>query len=173
MISLLPATRQALRTSSSSSAIRRPLLSPAALPAACLSRSLQTTVRAEAISKRFTAEHEWVSFDDATNIGKVGITDYAQKSLGDVVYVELPSEGSTVDMGEQIGAVESVKAASDIYSPVSGVIESVNDQLGNEPGLLNKSPEDKGWLCAIKLATPNEFETLLDEKAYKALCEDS
>ncbi|PWN91817.1 glycine cleavage H-protein [Acaromyces ingoldii] len=122
---------------------------------------------------RFTAEHEWVKFDDASNIGTMGITDYAQKSLGDVVYVELPSEGSEVKQGEQIGAVESVKAASDIYSPVTGVIKEVNSKLSDEPGLLNKSPEDNGWLCKIQLSKPAEFEVLLDGEAYKKLSEDA
>lgn len=93
---------------------------------------------------RYTPEHEWVTLDTKTNIGTIGITNYAQKSLGDVVYVELPSEGSEVKQGEQIGAVESVKAASDIYSPVTGAVTRVNERLGDESSLLNKSAEDEG-----------------------------
>ncbi|MCO5598637.1 hypothetical protein L7F22_052734 [Adiantum nelumboides] len=138
-----------------------------------LQRSFASSSITQKVSIRYTAEHEWVKFDDANATGLIGITDYAQKSLGDVVYVELPSEGSEVKQGEQIGAVESVKAASDIYSPVTGQIESVNDKLGAEPGLLNKSPEEKGWLCKIKLNNPAEFEELLDEEAYKKLTEDA
>jgi len=97
----------------------------------------------------------------------VRITDHAQSSLGDVVFVELPAIGSKVKQGDQIGAVESVKAASDIYAPVSGTIEEVNEALSSEPGLLNKSTEDKGWLCKIKLSAQDEMEKLLSEKAYK------
>ncbi|PWN38410.1 putative glycine cleavage system H protein, mitochondrial precursor [Meira miltonrushii] len=142
----------------------------AAIP---LQRSFASSSIVQKTSIRYTAEHEWVKFDDENSTGLIGITDYAQKSLGDVVYVELPKEGSEVQQGEQIGAVESVKAASDIYSPVTGQVESVNSQLGEEPGLLNKSPEEKGWLCRIKLNNPAEFEELLDEEAYTKLTEDA
>lgn len=129
------------------------------------------SVRVQGVQKRFTEEHEWVSYDDATNIGTVGITDYAQKSLGDVVFIELPEEGSEVAKGDDIGAVESVKAASDIYAPVAGIIEKVNEKLNDQPGLLNKQPESDGWLCQIKLANPNDFESLLTAEAYKKICE--
>lgn len=151
-------------------------------------RTFAVSSSANKVSIRYTAEHEWVKYDDAASVGTIGITDYAQKSLGDVVYVELPSEGSEVNQGgesgnietiashvfpEQIGAVESVKAASDIYSPITGQIQKVNDKLGDEPGLLNKSPEDKGWLCEIRLTNPAQFEELLDDAAYKKLTEDA
>lgn len=117
---------------------RRAAIAPAATRAFSASSCLHK------VAVRYTKEHEWVKFDDTDGMGIIGITEYAQKSLGDVVYVELPSEGSEVQQGEQIGAVESVKAASDIYSPVSGKITSVNDKLGDQPGLLNKSPEQDG-----------------------------
>ncbi|KAH8120433.1 single hybrid motif-containing protein [Phellopilus nigrolimitatus] len=123
------------------------------------------------VTKKYTTDHELVLFDDATNIGTVSITDYAQSSLGDVVFVELPSIGTEVAAGEQIGAVESVKAASDIYSPVSGTVKEVNEGLGDQPGLINKSPEDKAWLCKIKLSKPDEIDKLMDAEAYKAHCE--
>ncbi|EAU93041.1 glycine dehydrogenase [Coprinopsis cinerea okayama7 len=123
------------------------------------------------VTKRYTTDHEAIAFDDSTGIGTVSITDYAQSSLGDVVFVELPSEGTEVAQGDQIGAVESVKAASDIYAPVSGTVEAINEALSSEPSLLNKSPEDKGWLCKIKLSSPAELEELLTEEAYKAHCE--
>ncbi|UZJ56575.1 hypothetical protein CBS101457_005895 [Exobasidium rhododendri] len=165
-------------------ALRQPLLRNAQLfvshrastPLASLpssARYFASSYRVDKVQTRYTAEHEWVKFDDETNIGIIGITDYAQNSLGDVVYVELPSEGSEVKQGEQIGAVESVKAASDIYSPVTGQIKSVNDKLGDEPGLLNKSPQEKGWLCKIQLGNPSEFDVLLNEEAYKKLSEDA
>lgn len=131
-----------------------------------------SSVRLCGVQKRFTEEHEWVSFDDATNIGTVGITDYAQKSLGDVVFIELPEAGAQVTKGDDIGAVESVKAASDIYAPVSGQIEAVNKKLNDEPSLLNKQPESDGWLCQIKLSNPADFETLLTAEAYQKICEN-
>ncbi|PFH54541.1 hypothetical protein AMATHDRAFT_107 [Amanita thiersii Skay4041] len=120
------------------------------------------------VTKRYTAEHEAVVYDDATGLGTVSITEHAQSSLGDVVFVELPAVGTTISQGDQIGAVESVKAASDIYAPVSGTIEQINETLSTQPGLLNKSPEDKGWLCKIRLSDPTEVEELLTEEAYKA-----
>ncbi|EPT03946.1 hypothetical protein FOMPIDRAFT_1141306 [Fomitopsis schrenkii] len=123
------------------------------------------------VTKRYTQDHEVVVFDDSTMKGTVHITDYAQSSLGDVVFVELPTEGTEVSQGDQIGAVESVKAASDIYAPVSGVVEEVNSKLAEQPGLLNKSPEDQGWLCRIKIKDAAEIEKLMDEAAYKVHCE--
>lgn len=96
------------------------------------------------------------------------ITDHAQSSLGDVVFVELAEIGTEVEQGGHIGAVESVKAASDIYAPVSGLVEAINTELASQPGLLNKSPEEKGWLCKIKVSDPSELEGLLTEEQYKA-----
>ncbi|KAJ3895009.1 glycine cleavage system H-protein, partial [Lentinula edodes] len=110
-------------------------------------------------AKKYTVEHECVSFDDSTGLGVISITDHAQSSLGDVVFVELPQVGTVVAQHDQIGAVESVKAASDIYAPVSGKIEEINETLADQPGLLNKSPEEKGWLCKIKLSDPSEAST--------------
>ncbi|KAJ7361660.1 glycine cleavage H-protein-domain-containing protein [Mycena albidolilacea] len=150
--------------SSRSGVLLRPQLAqPRVFRAPQLSRTL--------VTKRYTEEHEAVEFDDATGLGVVCITDHAQSSLGDVVFVELPVVGAEVVKGEQIGAVESVKAASDIYAPVSGTIEEVNETLNDQPGLLNKSAEEKGWLCKIKLSTPDEMETLLTEEGYKATWE--
>ncbi|KAK4698612.1 glycine cleavage system H protein, partial [Phenoliferia sp. Uapishka_3] len=122
------------------------------------------------VSKRYTIDHEWISFDDATSIGTMGITDYAQKALGDVVYVELPTVSTHVAAGEQMGAVESVKAASDIFAPVSGQVTEINETLGDSPGLLNQSAEIEGWLAKIHLSHPGEFELLLSEKAYEVHC---
>ncbi|MBW0519881.1 hypothetical protein O181_059596 [Austropuccinia psidii MF-1] len=119
-------------------------------------------------TKRYTKDHEWVSVDSQTNIGTIGITDYAQKSLGDVVFVELPEVSTVVASGELMGAVESVKAASDIFAPVSGTVTEVNTKLTDQAGLLNKSPEDEGWLAKIKLSSIKEVDDLLSEEAYKA-----
>ncbi|EPQ32478.1 uncharacterized protein PFL1_00672 [Pseudozyma flocculosa PF-1] len=166
----------ALRPAASRALVAQPLkaIAPARRLAFAPSAAspFSTSVRALAVHKRFTAEHEWVSFDDESNVGTVGITEYAQKSLGDVVFVELPAADSEVKQGDDVGAVESVKAASDIYAPVTGVIESVNEQLSSEPGLLNKDPEGKGWLCKIRLTQPQEFESLLSAEAYQKLCEN-
>ncbi|KAF5314069.1 hypothetical protein D9611_006858 [Ephemerocybe angulata] len=139
-----------------------------ARPSASLYRSTQIRTL---VTKKYTKDHEAVVFDDATGVGIVSVTDYAQSSLGDVVFVELPAVGADIAQGDQIGAVESVKAASDIYAPVSGKIEAINDTLSEQPGLLNKSPEDKGWLCKIKLTEPAELEALLSAEEYKAHCE--
>ncbi|KAK9898082.1 hypothetical protein P389DRAFT_195658 [Cystobasidium minutum MCA 4210] len=123
-----------------------------------------------ATTKAYTPDHEWVKYDSDSKIGIIGITEYAQKSLGDVVYVELPTAGSEVAKHDQIGAVESVKAASDIYAPVSGTIEEINEELGDQPALLNRSPEENGWLCKIKLNNADELKELMDDKAYAAHC---
>ncbi|KAF5377498.1 hypothetical protein D9615_005341 [Tricholomella constricta] len=123
------------------------------------------------VTKRYTSDHEAVVFDDSTGIGTISITDHAQSVLGDVVFVELTTPGTEVSQGDSIGAVESVKAASDIYAPVSGTIEEINEVLASQPGLLNKSAEDKGWLCKIKLSDPSQMDSLLTAEAYKASCE--
>ncbi|GAA5994001.1 hypothetical protein JCM11641_004537, partial [Rhodosporidiobolus odoratus] len=115
------------------------------------------------ITKRYTPEHEWVAYDDKTGLGTIGITEYAQKALGDVVYVELPAQGTQVAAGEEIGAVESVKAASDIFAPVGGQIAEINGELEDQPDLLNKAAESDGWLAKIKLSNPGEFDGLLSE----------
>ncbi|KDR85060.1 hypothetical protein GALMADRAFT_218142 [Galerina marginata CBS 339.88] len=123
-------------------------------------------------TKKYTVEHEVVNFDDATGVGIVSISDHAQSVLGDVVFVELPTIGSSFAQGDQLGAVESVKAASDIYAPVSGTVEEVNETLASEPGLLNKSPEEKGWLCKIKLSDPSEMDKLMTFEEYKQTYEE-
>ncbi|ORY04631.1 hypothetical protein K493DRAFT_311332 [Basidiobolus meristosporus CBS 931.73] len=119
--------------------------------------------------KRYTEDHEWVSVTDG--VGTVGVTDYAQKALGDVVFVDIPETGVTVEANAQIGAVESVKAASDIYSPLAGEIVESNSALDSSPGLINTSPENEGWICKIKLADASELDGLMDEDAYKTHCE--
>ncbi|KAF9974687.1 hypothetical protein BGZ73_001845 [Actinomortierella ambigua] len=121
-------------------------------------------------TKRYTKEHEWIEVENG--VGTVGITDYAQNSLGEIVYVEA-APLKKVEAGDNIGSVESVKAASDIFSPIAGEIIEVNTRLSEEPELLNAAPEDEGWLCKIKVANQNEVDELLDEVAYKAFCDES
>lgn len=117
----------------------------------------------------FTAEHEWIEVDgDAATIG---ITDYAQSQLGDVVFVETPQAGTQLTKGAEAGVVESVKAASDVYSPISGKVTEGNATLEDEPELVNSSPEEDGWFFKLTVADASELEGLMDEAAYKAFCE--
>ena len=116
-------------------------------------------------SFRFTKEHEWVSVDG--DIGTVGITDHAQHELGDIVYVDLPRPGSAVVQGKTIGSVESVKAVSDIYSPVTGEVVEVNELLAKNPETLNSSPHEEGWLLKVRLQTPDEIKSLLSAADYQ------
>jgi glycine cleavage system H protein len=116
---------------------------------------------------RFTKDHEWIRVGDG-NVCEVGISDYAQGQLGDVVFVELPEIGKTIAKGGQAAVVESVKAASDIYAPVSGSVVAVNDALTGEPGLVNTDPTGKGWFFKIKAASTAEFQDLMDAASYDA-----
>ncbi|GHD56503.1 glycine cleavage system H protein [Thalassobaculum fulvum] len=115
---------------------------------------------------KYTEDHEWIRVDGA--IGTVGITDHAQEQLGDVVFVELPETGSTVAKGDAAGVVESVKAASEIYAPVSGEIVEVNAALVDAPQTVNAEPTGAGWFFKIRLSDPGELDGLMDEDAYKA-----
>lgn len=118
---------------------------------------------------RFTSAHEWAERDG--DILTIGITEYAQSQLGDIVYVELPDVGQTLDQGEETAIVESVKAASDVKSPVTGEVIEVNDVLDDEPELVNQSPEDEGWFFKVKLSEPDEFTSMLEKDAYTKLLE--
>lgn len=114
----------------------------------------------------YTKEHEWVSVEGDT--GTVGITFHAQSELGDIVYVDLPKVGATVETGQSFGSVESVKAVSDIYSPVSGEVLESNPLLADAPEKLNEDPHGVAWLVKIKLTDPTQVSTLLDAAAYQA-----
>jgi glycine cleavage system H protein len=120
--------------------------------------------------KRFAKTHEWVKVDG--NLAVVGISNHAQEKLGDVVYVDLPQVGKVVKKAEAFMSVESVKAASDIYAPVSGKIVEVNEKLSNQPELINKDAEGEGWLVKIEMSDPNELSDLLDEESYRRFCEE-
>ncbi len=115
---------------------------------------------------RFTKEHEWVRLEGEEAV--VGITDYAQGQLGDVVFVELPEVGRELAQGDEAAVVESVKAASEVYAPLSGTVTAVNERLPDEPGLVNASPMDEGWFFRMKPSDPAELDALMDEDAYKA-----
>jgi glycine cleavage system H protein len=114
---------------------------------------------------RYTKEHEWVSVEG--DIGTVGITDHAQHELGDIVYVDLPKIGATAGQGKTIGSVESVKAVSDIYSPVSGEVIEINEKLTETPELLNESPHGDAWLYRVRLSAPDEIQKLMNTADYR------
>jgi glycine cleavage system H protein len=116
---------------------------------------------------RYSAEHEWASSKDA--VVRVGITDYAQDALGDVVFVALPTVGATVAPGATLGEVESTKSVSEIYAPVGGTVVAVNEVLVASPELVNADPYGDGWLCEISTVDPADFDALLDAEAYRAL----
>ena len=115
---------------------------------------------------KYTKDHEWIELTAGT--GKVGITDYAQQQLGDVVYVELPEVGAKVKQGQSFGTIESVKAVSELYSPVTGEIVEVNSALKDKPETVNANPHDS-WMVVIKLTVPSEADALLDATQYQAL----
>jgi glycine cleavage system H protein len=120
---------------------------------------------------RFTRDHEWVRMEG--DIAEVGITDYAQSQLGDVVYVELPEIGRRVEKGKEAAVVESVKAASEVYAPVSGEVVAVNEALAADPAKVNADPLGEGWFLKLRLDDPKELDELLDEAAYRRLVEEA
>ena len=115
----------------------------------------------------FTQDHEWVRVEG--NVATTGITHHAQEQLGDLVYVELPEKGRQLAKGESAAVVESVKAASDVYAPVSGEVLDVNDEVSGDPGLVNREAETGGWLMKIRLANRSELDGMMDDAAYKVL----
>ena len=118
---------------------------------------------------RYTREHEWVRLEG--DAATVGITEYAQEQLGDVVFVELPETGRDVDAGDSCAVVESVKAASDVYAPLAGKVLEVNQDIVEDPSLVNRDPEGEGWFFKLELADPGEFDALMDEDEYTAFLE--
>ena len=118
------------------------------------------------MSRYYTEDHEWVDVDG--DIGTVGISEYAQGQLGDIVFVDVPEDGKSLTKGDEAAVVESVKAASDVYSPVSGTVLEGNGALSDTPGLVNEDPEGDGWFYKLTLSDPSEVEDLMDEGAYVA-----
>jgi glycine cleavage system H protein len=118
------------------------------------------------MTRYFTQEHEWIEVEGDT--GTVGITDYAQGQLGDITFVELPAEGASVGKGDSVSVVDSVKAASDVYAPVSGTVIEANPALADAPELVNTDAETGGWLYRLTLSDAGELDALMDEDAYKA-----
>ena len=121
------------------------------------------------MSTFFTEDHEWIAVDG--DVGTIGITKYAAEQLGDVVFVEVPESGASFDKGDDMAVVESVKAASDVYAPVSGEVTEGNGDLADAPETVNEDPEGKGWFCKLKIADASALDGLMDEAKYKEFCE--
>jgi glycine cleavage system H protein len=122
---------------------------------------------AQPTDRLYTKDHEWVKIDGTSAV--IGITDHAQSSLGDIVYVELPKPGATLEQGQAIGVVESVKAVSDIYAPISGTVTEVNASVEEDPAKVNGDPFGDGWLVKVTLTSPDDTKKLLDAAAYAAV----
>lgn len=137
------------------------------------SQSLTTSFRLLALAKKYTQDHEWIELSPDNKTGTIGISTYAANALGDVVFVELPTTDLEVSANDTIGSVESVKSASDIMTPVAGVIVEANAVLEEKPGTINKSPEGDGWIAKIEVKDVKEVEGLMDAEAYKAFTEES
>lgn len=120
---------------------------------------------------RYLSSHEWVRLEEDGETATVGITDHAQDLLGDVVFVELPEVDSVISAGEEAGVVESVKAASDIFSPISGTVIEINEALEDSPELVNSDPYDDGWFFKVKISDADELSTLLGAEEYTEICE--
>lgn len=119
----------------------------------------------------YTKEHEWVSIEN--NVATVGVTDYAQEALGDITFVELPAVDAEVEQFEEFATIESVKAASDIFSPISGKVIEVNTDLESEPGILNKSPYERGWIAKIEISDSDEASNLMTAEEYRKFLESA
>ncbi|HHZ68547.1 MAG: glycine cleavage system protein GcvH [Alphaproteobacteria bacterium] len=125
---------------------------------------------------KYTEKHEWILVErnpeTNSDVGIVGITDYAQQQLGDIVFVELPNIGAVFSQGDEAVVIESVKAASELYTPITGKVTAVNGDLAEQPGLINTDPTGNGWFIKIRLSEPAELEGLMDEEAYQAFIAD-
>ncbi len=118
----------------------------------------------------YTKEDEWIRVEGEE--GVIGVTDYAQDSLSDIVYVELPGEGDALNAGDSFGVVESVKAAADLYMPISGEVLAVNEEIIDAPEMINEDPYGKAWMIRIKITDPSELDGLMDAEAYQKYCEE-
>ena len=119
----------------------------------------------------YTKEHEWIKVDGS--VGTMGITDYAQEALGDIVFVELPETGEKFDAGDVIGSIESVKAVSDIFTPISGEVKEVNAALEDQPEVINSDPYKEGWICKLTIDNESELEELMDADEYQEFLKES
>jgi len=124
------------------------------------------------VELKYSKEHEWLKVDGDNDKVRVGVTHYAQNALGDVVFVELPEEGTRFEIGGAFGVIESVKAVSDVYSPVSGEVVAINEKLLDSPELINEDPYGEGWMIEIKLSNPDELGDLLNPEEYEAFLKE-
>ena len=120
---------------------------------------------------KFTSDHEWILVEK--DLATVGITPFAQEKLGDLVFVQLPELGAVLEAGGAAAVVESVKAASDVYAPIKGEVIEINQQVANDPALVNSDPTGKGWLFKVRIADRSQLDKLMDERAYQALIADA
>ncbi|KAG9645778.1 glycine cleavage system H protein, partial [Aureobasidium melanogenum] len=159
------------------SVFRRSLATASKPTFSCRIANAQSTrcfsARSAALAKKYTQDHEWIELSPDNKTGTIGISTYAANALGDVVFVELPTTDLEVSSGDTIGSVESVKSASDIMTPVSGVIVEANGVLEEKPSTINKSPEGEGWIAKIEVRDVKEVEGLMDAEAYKKFTEES
>ncbi|MCX7985027.1 MAG: glycine cleavage system protein GcvH [Bacteroidetes bacterium] len=118
---------------------------------------------------KYTKDHEWIRLEDQGQVGIIGITDFAQSELGDIVYVELPSIGSAIHQGKAFGTIEAVKAVSDLFAPISGIVHEVNPTLTDHPEIINRDPYNEGWLIKVSVTNSEEISQLLDSAAYRAM----
>ncbi|KAE8213304.1 hypothetical protein CF327_g3158 [Tilletia walkeri] len=126
------------------------------------------------LARRYSKDHEWADLPEGGSVATVGITKHAANQLGDVVFVELKQKGTQVEEGAELGTIESVKAVSELYAPLSGTIEDINKVVVDEPGTINEDPESDGWIVKVKVSSPVQFENLLTREAYDAfIAEDS
>jgi glycine cleavage system H protein len=119
------------------------------------------------LDSKYAKSHEYVHFDEKEGVGMIGITDYAQKELGDVVFVELPQVGTQLDAADELGSIESVKAVSELFSPVSGEVVEVNEALSDKPELINTDPYGDGWMIKMRLSDPSEMDGLMTAEEYE------
>lgn len=114
---------------------------------------------------KYTKEHEWLRIE--SDVAVIGITDYAQSELGDIVFIEFPEKGKTFSQNDSVGTIEAVKTVADLYAPISGEVVEVNEKLADEPELVNKDPYEQGWMIKMKISDPSEIDALMDSAAYK------
>jgi len=146
-------------------ALRRTMMKSASI---AVRAGLVNATGARAMSMFYTKEHEYIKVSDCKKFGTIGISNFAQEALGDLVYCDLPAEGTAVTKGSTFGAVESTKTASDVYSPVTGVVTKVNEQLSENVALINSAAETDGWMIQVSMNSENDLIGLMDEAAYKA-----
>ncbi|KAF1345958.1 glycine cleavage H-protein-domain-containing protein [Delphinella strobiligena] len=163
--------RRSVHSAARAASLARASFVPTCVKKSLVARPFSSTILPQI--KKYTEDHEWIDVSEDGQVGTIGVSDYAAHALGDVVFVELPTIDLEVAAGDSIGAVESVKSASDIMTPVSGIILETNSVLEDKPSNINRDPEGEGWLAKIKISDKIELDGLMDAAAYKAFTEES